>query len=79
MQLTLLPAYGRDYKSKEALVKDWEAGKDFKIATANHKNHGAYTSIRDLKDFPGKQVKIRYNRKTEFILVNILDGTIVSD
>jgi hypothetical protein len=29
MALTLTPAYGRDYKSKKAVVQDWEDGKDF--------------------------------------------------
>lgn len=27
--ITVSPAYGRDYKSKKALVTDWEANKDF--------------------------------------------------
>lgn len=40
--LWLIPAYGRVYKSKEAVVKDWQAGKDFLI------DGGPYCSIRDL-------------------------------
>ena len=28
-QLNLQPAYGRDYKSKAALLVDWNEGKDF--------------------------------------------------
>lgn len=31
MNYTLTPAYGRDYKSKAALLADWHAGKDFVI------------------------------------------------
>ena len=30
--LPLTGAYGRDYKSKAAIVKDWLAGKDFRTA-----------------------------------------------
>ena len=31
--LILQPAYGRDYKSKKAVLADWNANKDFRIAT----------------------------------------------
>ncbi len=40
--VTLLPAYGRKYDSKEKALSDWNAGKDFKIYG------GPYTSIRDI-------------------------------
>lgn len=39
--IQLLPAYGRKYESKEQLLKDWTAGKDFQIW------QGPYCSIRD--------------------------------
>lgn len=29
--VTAVPAYGRDYKSKKAVLEDWNAGKDFLI------------------------------------------------
>lgn len=29
MFITLIPAYGRDYKSSKEVKADWEAGKDF--------------------------------------------------
>ncbi len=65
MELTLVPAYGRDYKTKAAVLKDWENGKDFKIAGG-----GPYTSVRDMDQFPGDHVCIRYNKLTEVIIVN---------
>ena len=37
----LVPAYGRRYATSAACLKDWKAGKDFKVAK------GAYCSIRD--------------------------------
>jgi len=52
----LVPAYGRDYKTKEEVEKDWKAGKDFQCV------NGQYCSIRD---FPGQKVSIRFNKKTE--------------
>jgi hypothetical protein len=39
--MVLLPAYGRKYTSAAKALKDWEAGKDFKI------KNGPYTSVRD--------------------------------
>ena len=69
MNLTLIPAYGRNYKTREEIIKAWEEGKDFKIATVAHKDCGRYTSVRDLKEFPGTYVKIRYNKNADFVLV----------
>jgi hypothetical protein len=40
--LFLIPAYGRRYRSREAALRDWLAGKDFQILG------GPYCSIRDL-------------------------------
>ena len=37
----LVPAYGRHYATSAACLKDWKAGKDFKVVK------GAYCSIRD--------------------------------
>lgn len=42
--ILLIPAYGRQYHTVEAMRADWEAGKDF-----NMYGHGGYTSIRDLE------------------------------
>lgn len=40
--LVLIPAYGRQYQTKELALKDWYTGKDFKVV------NGPYCSIRDL-------------------------------
>ena len=40
--LTLIGAYGRTYKTKDAILADWRAGKDFKVCS------GPYCSIRDI-------------------------------
>jgi hypothetical protein len=42
MVLYLNPAYGRTYPSQEAMLADWNAGKDFRITDG-----GPYTSKRD--------------------------------
>ena len=43
--LHLIPAYGRDYKSKASVLADWEGGKDFKLVP-----EGCYVSKRDLSE-----------------------------
>lgn len=65
MSLTLIPAYGRDYKSTKAVKQDWEANKDFQIADISSKWNGSYTSIKDNH----KEVKIRYKRNTKALII----------
>lgn len=48
--LTLTPAYGRKYASSEAMMADWNAGKDFLIDT-----NGPYANI---EDFAGQTIKV---------------------
>lgn len=52
---TLQSAYGRDYKSRKALLEDWNNGKDFRCALS-----GQYCSSRDVK----RNVNVRYNVDT---------------
>lgn len=62
--LTVVPAYGRDYKSKAAAVADWNEGKDFLVQDIGAgSDNGRYVSKRDLE---GQQVtvNIRYKRLT---------------
>ena len=33
--LTLQPAYGRDYKSKAAVLADWNDNKDFRVVVTS--------------------------------------------
>lgn len=40
--LILIPAYGRQYQTKELALKDWYTSKDFKVV------NGSYCSVRDL-------------------------------
>ena len=49
--LVLNGAYGRRYESAEDAIKDYEAGKDFKISA------GPYCSIRD---FPNEKVELTF-------------------
>jgi len=57
----LVPAYGRNYASKQEAIEDWIAGKDFKIVG------GPYCSVRD-------SVNLRFDCSTLWILWNRIDA-----
>ena len=40
--LVVMPAYGRNYKTREDVVEAWKSGQDFKVV------NGPYCSIRDI-------------------------------
>lgn len=67
--LTVVPAYGRDYKSKKDAVADWEAGKDFRIADIGAgRDDGRYVNNADLAG-QDVTVNIRYKRLTMVAVV----------
>ena len=63
--LTLQPAYGRDYKSKAAVLADWNDNKDFRIATFGPEC-GCYINKQDAT---GLTLNIRYQRDTKVAVV----------
>lgn len=67
--LELAPAYGRDYKSKAAVLKDWEDGKDFQICGS-----GSYINLEDAKNHHSPlTLNIRYDKMTKVVVVKILN------
>ena len=71
--LTVVPAYGRDYKNKASAEKDWTDGKDFMIANVGHRYNGSYCSINNANSLKGegfKGVGIRYKRLEMQTFVN---------
>lgn len=54
---TLIPAYGREYKSLEELTKAVHAGADFQVAV-----EGTYTSGRELMKMRYDGAWIRYDK-----------------
>lgn len=65
--LTVVPAYGRDYKSASTAQADWWNGKDFAIVSVNHRG-GTYVSCQDLE---GKnyEITIRYGSLRKLTIV----------
>ena len=67
INLTLTPAYGRDYNSKDAVIADWNDGKDFIISTVTHPYCGKPCSIRDFGNYSG--IKFRYNELRKVVVI----------
>jgi hypothetical protein len=61
----LVPAYGRDYKSKKAVEEDFYNNKDFKTPS------GSYTNWTDLKKTGLTEIEIRYNKLMKLTFVKI--------
>ena len=59
---TLIPAYGRDYKSKAQILADLEAQKDFIIADISNPWDGKPANKRDLLAFGVTTIYVRYKR-----------------
>ena len=66
---TLLPAYGRDYTNKTAVIQAFQKGLDFE-----HVKLGGfkYCSIRDAK--AGDLVKIRYDKERKVVFYRVTDS-----
>lgn len=56
--LTVSGAYGRDYKSKKAILVDWNAGKDF--VNRNVFCGGAYINKEDAEKAGMSVINVRY-------------------
>lgn len=71
--LTVVPAYGRDYKNKKEVQTDWDAGKDFLIQTFGP-NDGRYINKQDAQNFKpagGLTLNIRYKRLANIHVVKV--------
>ena len=58
--LTVVPAYGRDYRTKREVAEAWANGKDFRISDFFSPDDGRYVSIRDCP--PNTQIHVRYDK-----------------
>lgn len=63
MEITVSPAYGRDYKTKDALIKDWMKDLDFEHDTRVIFGGGLYVNKSDvLRDSRITAVTFRYHK-----------------
>jgi deoxyxylulose-5-phosphate synthase len=63
--LTVIPAYGRDYKSAKAAKEDWHSGKDFIESTSNRYISRAELTNEHTNQFAKPiEVMVRYKKLT---------------
>jgi hypothetical protein len=67
--MTLVPAYGRDYKSKKEVLKDFNDEKDFIIADLFSDGTGRFVNKQQLS--AGTTVTIRYQKLTKIAVVKV--------
>lgn len=67
--LTLVPAYGRDYKTAAEVKRDWVKPVDFIISNYFHAGDGKPMSRNDAK--PGETFLIRYDRLMKTVVVSL--------
>jgi hypothetical protein len=71
MELAILtPAYGRDYKFANDVLTDFNNNKDFILNDMFSPYNGKYCNKSDIKN-TYKQVKIRFNKLQNIILVRL--------
>ena len=66
--LTLLPAYGRDYKSKRSIINDLNSLKDFLVS-----NTGSYVNKQQFKELNISSFNVRYDQQRKITNINIKD------
>ena len=67
--ITLLPAYGRDYTSRAKVLADWNAEKDFIIADISSPYDGKPVNKQHLAK--GTCVQFRYARNLKTFVVSL--------
>jgi len=68
---TLLPAYGRDYKSKAAIAADLNADKDFMISSLNP----SLINRTQLLEMGVASVVVRYGNQRKVTSLKLVSGS----
>ena len=61
-----VPAYGRDYRNKKDLLRDYHDGKDFQIVTVSP-DSGRYINKEQVKE--GMTLNIRYDQLRKIAVI----------
>ena len=73
--MRVIPAYGRDYKSKAAVLADLRAGKDFLISDMSSSYDGRYLNLADLESEPDWfQLNVRYAKLTKVCVLTLKEA-----
>lgn len=73
MNMTIVPANGRDYTSKAKMLADFKDGKDFIVQDISSPYDGKNVNIADLRREGIKQVNVRYKKLTAIAVVTITE------
>lgn len=76
MALTLIPAYGRDFKNGKEVQIAWDEGKDFQINDVSHKDDGRYINKADAER-EGGTFNIRYKGLREIKVITVKKVAVV--
>lgn len=71
---TVVPAYGRDYRSKGQAIADWEAGKDFILQDISSPWDGKPINKEDAVKAGYRSVNIRYKNLRQIAVVKMASG-----
>ena len=72
MALTIIPVPWRDYNSKQAVIDDFEADKDFHVSDISSRWNGCACNKTDLIEAGTTEIKVRYNRLQSVVYVYII-------
>ena len=72
MLSTLVPAYGRDYKSKKEGLSDFLNNKDFLLQTYNG---SGYINREQVESMNEREIMIRYQKHTKVTILKFSNKT----
>ena len=72
--IRVIPAYGRDYKSKAAIIDDWRGGKDFILADVLHPYDGKPVNREGARRAGETQVQVRYGKLRKACVIDVDAG-----
>lgn len=67
----VIPAYGRDYKSKKEVEKAWAEGKDFLIQDMYSPWDGSYINRADAIAGGVRSVQVRYGNLRKVCVIKV--------
>ena len=71
--ITMVPAYGRDYRSVRAVKKALKDQADFRVQDMSSKWDGMVGNLRDLKNEGHIEVKVRYAKLNKVTIFTMED------
>lgn len=68
MELTVVPAFGRNYKTEEEVKQAWADERDFRICDKGSPWSGAYINRQQTK--VGDKITVKFNMLQESIVID---------